>query len=617
MSAVKSAGIVKIAPEFIAEAECHAADTILQCYWREIASPHGLVTWLTSKNQNCRGGRFPHVARIEFPYVGRVVIAKLDRQSPVGIRHIGEIAFETDHGLNPVSRSELARLVVEEIALRHNRQVNEDLLVQMGLSAQVTAWILSTMPATILNFTKPSEAYLKSEQSLAYGHPFHPTPKARSGIAPDDLVLYSPESEARFQLHYFAVQKELLRQDSCVNRNATDLIAEDGPGHLLPNDGWALLPVHPWQAQYLLRFDGVLSAIKDRQIIDLGAHGKFFGPTASVRTMYSTDSAYFYKLSLSFRITNCLRRNALPELAASLRVNRMMTKIRPVMRDQFPQFDYLDEIAYLTLDLPSAPAIEQKAITEGFGLMLRRSLDTSTGTVPLLAASLFGNSGRGRRMLRQLLSLAGLGNEPSDESVASWFRRYVEVLLPPLLYLYSHFGIMFEPHLQNIVVGFSHGWPKIALLRDFENARLVAERIGRQFTDDLTAAEKAELYYSEIKAWKRFAYCLFSNHLVEAVRQLSFDRPMLESKLWQGVEDTIADYLVKYGESAASPMLRELLEGEPLPAKTNLLTRVLVGKDADAGYVSIGSPWANSGTAKTEGLRASDVSISINSVNGL
>lgn len=591
MTAAGPDGLEQLPTEFCEEADLHAAHAVLQCYWREIAAPNGLVTWLEGASQTGQSRAYPFLARIALPFSGAAVLAAVDRQSLVGIRHLGEISLEGSAGETKLGRSALAKLVVTELALRFNRPLNSDLLVQMGLSAQVTAWILSVMPPSILNLADPAVAYIKSEQSLAYGHPFHPTPKARSGIAPDELHLYSPEAHASFQLHYFAVRREFTRQDSCLERAATELTAADGPKHLIPDDGWALVPVHPWQARYLCQFVGVTDAIRDGHMRYLGAYGKKFHPTASVRTLFAAESAYFYKLSLSFRITNCLRRNALPELAASLRVNRMMAAIRPSMQQAFPQFAYLDELAFLTVVLPDAPSAEQQAITEGFGMMLRRTIDTSGDTVPLLAAALFGNGDRGRSMIRQLMVAAGLGSEPSDDDIERWFGAYTEALVPPLLYLYSRMGIMFEPHLQNIVMGFKDGWPTATYLRDFENARLVAERVSAEFTRDLTAADKVELYYSELKAWKRFAYCLFSNHLVEAVRQLSFGRPALEARLWQAVERTVTGYLVEYGESAASPMLRDLLAGEPLPAKTNLITRVLVGKDAEATYVPLGSPW--------------------------
>ncbi len=581
-------------------ADWRAIEVIVQCYWREIADPNGLVTWLDGAppwSHDSQDIVYTHVARLELPFSTQSLTVSVDRRSRVGIRHFGKV-FLVDPtqplGWREVSRAELARLVVEELARRYGRPVNEDLLVQMGLSAEVMDLIVQDRPTQAIASWTPATAYIKSEQSLVYGHPFHPTPKARSGLSRDDLTRYSPELGAAFALHYFAVRKDLVIHDSCVELTTPEMVESEGPRDFLPDDGWTLIPVHPWQAEYLRGLRGVQNAEAKGSLRYLGAHGRDFWPTASVRTLYAPESRYFYKMSLSFRITNCLRRNALPELAAALCVNRIMTQLRPEMGRYFPTFHFLDELGYMSVRLADAPREEQKAITEGFGIMLRRCLEQgSADEMPLLAAALFGNGDHGRALIKSLFISAYQSPEPPDSSIVAWFKAYLEQIIPPLLYLYSRVGVMFEPHLQNMVIGFRQGMPVAAYLRDFENARLVYERVNPGLTEDLTDAEKKELYYSEEKAWKRFSYCLFGNHVVEAVRQLTYGRPDLEPTLWATLRNSIATYLGEYGESDAALMIGGLLRGESFVAKTNLLTRVLAGKDAEATYAAIGNPWVD------------------------
>jgi siderophore synthetase component len=581
-------------------ADWWAIEVMVQCYWREIAEPNGLVTWLDCAPQWCDQSHEivrTHVARIDLPFSTRSLTVSVDRRSTVGIRHLGQVLL-TDpaqgSGTRDLSRAELARLIVEELARRYGRPVNEDLLIQMRLSAQVMDLIVQARAIQITNPWTPATAYIQSEQSLVYGHPFHPTPKARSGLSREDLTRYSPELGASFPLHYFAVRKDLVIQDSCLEVTTPEMVESEGPKGLLADDSWTLIPVHPWQAEYLRGLHGVQNAETTGSLRYLGPHGRDFRPTASVRTLYASDSRYFYKMSLSFRITNCLRRNALPELAAALRVNRIMTQLRPEMARYFPTFHFLDELGYMTVRLQDAPSEEQNAITEGFGVMLRRRLEhSSTDEIPLLAAALFGNGDHGRAVIRWLLTSAYQSPEPADDSILAWFKAYLEQIIPPLLYLYGRVGVMFEPHLQNVVIGFRHGLPVAAYLRDFENARLVDERVNSALTECLTDDEKKELFYGEEKAWKRFAYCLFGNHVVEAVRQLTYGRPDLESSLWTTLRKCLETYLRDYGENDMAPKIRGLLNGESFVAKTNLLTRVLAGKDAEATYAAIGNPWVN------------------------
>lgn len=591
-------------------ADWHAIEVIVQCYWREVAEPNGLVTWLDDVplwDYDSQDIVYNHVARLELPFSTQSLIVSVDRRSSVGIRHLGKVLL-TDpahgSGVRDVSRAELARLIVEELARRYGRAVNEDLLAQMRSSAQVMDLIVQAIAIPMTNLWPPATAYIQSEQSLVYGHPYHPTPKARSGLSRDDLSRYSPELGACFPLHYFAVRKDLVIHDSCVEVSTPEMVESEGPQDLLPDDGWTLIPVHPWQAEYLRGLHGVQNAEAKGSLRYLGPHGRDFWPTASVRTLYASESRYFYKMSLSFRITNCLRRNALPELAAALRVNRIMTHLRPEMGRYFPTFHFLDELGYMSVRLKDAPIEEQNAITEGFGVMLRRRLEHgSTDEIPLLAAALFGNGDHGRALIRLLLTSAYQSPDPGDDSIVAWFKAYLEQTIPPLLYLYSRVGVMFEPHLQNMVIGFRHGLPVSAYLRDFENARLVYERVNSVLTESLTDDEKKELYYGEEKAWKRFSYCLFGNHVVEAVRQLTYGRPALEPTLWATLRTCLATYLGEYGESDATPLIEGLLRGESFVAKTNLLTRVLAGKDAEATYAAIGNPWVDDMVRVEDGLR--------------
>lgn len=581
-------------------ADWQAIDVIVQCYWREIAEPNGLVTWLDYAppwSHDSQDIVYTQAARIELPFSALSLTVLVDRRSAVGIRNLGKVLL-TDpahgSGTRDISRADLARLIVEELARRYGRPVNEDLLVQMRLSAEVMCLIVQARTVQMANLWTPATAYIQSEQSLVYGHPFHPTPKARSGLSRDDLMRYSPELGATFALHYFAVRKDLVIHDSSAELTTPEMVELEGPQGLLPDDGWTLIPVHPWQAEYLRGLHGVRIAEATGSLRYLGSHGRDFQPTASVRTLYAPESRYFYKMSLSFRITNCLRRNALPELAAALRVNRIMTQLRPEIGRHFPTFHFLDELGYMSVRLQDAPIEEQNAITEGFGVMLRRRLEHgSTDEIPLLAAALFGNGDHGRALIRLLLTSAYQSPDPGDDSIVAWFKAYLEQTIPPLLYLYSRVGVMFEPHLQNMVIGFRHGLPVSAYLRDFENARLVYERVNSVLTESLTDDEKKELYYGEEKAWKRFSYCLFGNHVVEAVRQLTYGRPDLEPLLWTTLRKCLETYLRDYGESDMAPMIGGLLRGESFVAKTNLLTRVLAGKDAEATYAPIGNPWVN------------------------
>ena len=590
------------------EAEAHGLDTLVRCYWREIAAPAGLVQINAAAYQGYPGlsccpltPHRPYVAVISMPHVQATILAPLDRHPHIGIPDVDRYWLRRRNGCEALNWKTFADLLLRELSAHFGQLPAAELREQMRLSVDVTTMILEARRPRGVDIGDPDQAYIQSEQSLLRGHPYHPTPKARSGLLGSDLMTYSPEVEARFSLHYFAVKREATVQHSLLADDAQTLIAAEGPSHLLPDPSWALIPVHPWQAGYLLGLESVKAALQPgpgELLRYLGAHGPEFSPTASVRTLFAPSSRFFYKTSLSFRITNCLRRNAFPELAGALRISSIMRQLKGELSEHFPTFYPLEEQACMTICLPSADESERRKVSEGFGLMLRETIETKrqASEVCLVAAALFGNAGGGRQLIRRLLATASTRHpqRPRQDLAKRWFAAYLEQLIGPLVYLYYQAGIMFEPHLQNIVVGFADGWPRAVYLRDYENARLVASRLAPRLALSLSREEQDELLYPEDKAELRFAYCLFTNHIHEAVRQLSYACPEVEADLWDLVRLEIGRCLRRFPSTRSTSLLEGLLKGRPFPAKTNLITRFTAGKDALASYVPIGNPWPRS-----------------------
>lgn len=282
-------------------------------------------------------------------------------------------------------------------------------------------------------------AYLGSEQSLVYGHPFHPAPKSRQGFSAEDLQRYAPELSARFPLYYFAVRREHWLQQSLLPESADALLAVQAPTGLEADDNFALLPTHPWQARYLLSRPAVQAALEQDRLRDLGPQGPAYFATSSIRTLFHPDNPYFYKCSLHVRITNCVRKNAIYELDGALQVTRVMRTVGPRLAARFPGLRILEEPAYASVRLGGDESPAEREAAEGFGLILREGLDPAdtAATTPLLAGSLFGNHTRGQARLREIIGrLARRQASPWDTVAENWFSAYVEQLLPPVLHCF-------------------------------------------------------------------------------------------------------------------------------------------------------------------------------------
>ncbi|MGR8997890.1 MAG: IucA/IucC family protein, partial [Gammaproteobacteria bacterium] len=67
-------------------------------------------------------------------------------------------------------------------------------------------------------------------------------------------------------------------------------------------------------------------------------------------------------------------------------------------------------------------------------------------------------------------------NLTPEASAEQWFSRNVQQVMYPVLYCYFAHGVVFEPHLQNVIIGLVDNWPTQVCLRDFEGVKPDRER---------------------------------------------------------------------------------------------------------------------------------------------
>jgi siderophore synthetase component len=578
-------------------------ETLLNCYCREIAGPAGQISIGPTFGQSdwpmalraVLGQDSGKAMHILLPYTGERLLAAVDQASPTGNYRYRSPFYHKSPGRPwaPLDWRLLAALLLRDLAVQHDCPFNEELMEQIRDSVAVTGAILAEPPSPVPR--DALAAYLHSEQSLAFGHPFHPAPKSRQGFSSADIRRYAPELRASFPLHYFAVRREHWLQNSLLPEPADALLAAQAPAGLQRADDFALLPAHPWQARYLLSQPAVRTALDQDRLRDLGPQGPAYFATSSIRTVFHPDNPYFYKCSLQVRITNCVRKNAVYELEGALQVTRIMRALKPRLAAQFPTLRVLEEPAYASVLLGGCENQSEREAAEGFGLILRQGLspaDTCSIT-PLLAGALFGNHTRGQARLAHIFDrLAHKHTAPREAVIEDWFSAYVEQLLPPVLHCFFDHGIVFEPHLQNVLLGLTEDWPSHVWLRDFEGVKLVTGRFNAVSLDAAEARVRQALFYSDDQGWNRIAYCLLVNNLGEAVAQLSALQPPLEQRLWRIVGHQLRRYLAHYGNPAAARRLNALLAGAPFPAKANLINRFYKRPDREAAYLPLPSPLA-------------------------
>ncbi|MCX4904932.1 IucA/IucC family siderophore biosynthesis protein [Streptomyces sp. NBC_00878] len=460
------------------------------------------------------------------------------------------------------------------------------------------------------------DLFLSAEQALLLGHPLHPTPKSREGLSGAETRLYSPELRGSFPLHWMAVAPSLLTTDSAWTERGRLVPAEQltprlaGAGLRLP-DGYAALPMHPWQIREVRHRPETAKLLDAGLLQDLGPHGSPWYPTSSVRTLYRSGAPAMLKLSLGLRITNSRRENLRKELHRGVEVHRLL---RGGLAEQWqavhPGFDIVRDPAWLAVnDLDGNPV-------PGLDVMIRHNPFTPTDDVsciaglvsPRVQAHSTGEQPPGQqhpeqsrttaraRLTEIVTRLACRTGRPRGAVAAEWFLRYLEHVVRPVLWLDSEAGIALEAHQQNTLLLLDQeGWPTGGRYRDNQGYYFRESRRAELNERLPGIGDHSDTFVSDEVTDERFAYYLAINNVFGLIGAFGSQRLADERLLLAAFRRFLTD--VASGPSRLRTSLpAHLLDSPVLRCKANLLTRLhgldeLVGPvDTQSVYVTIANP---------------------------
>ncbi|MFF9125014.1 IucA/IucC family protein [Streptomyces sp. NPDC014889] len=485
-------------------ADAYAAAPLLNCLLREVARPcpdtGGLRTYRLPGGDRLlrvRDGRRPTAPEVY-----------------------------TAGGWQRIDHPELVKLVAEELR-RHTGLSNDELPAEMIDSREAVAALLAARDRA----PAPEDPYIRSEQALVTGHPYHPAPKARGGGPVASWLPYAPEAHARFPLVLLGVREDLAAEEG--DTSALDALGQAPPGY-------RLLPAHPWQLELVGR--DLAEAFADGRLLRLGTTAHAVWPTAAVRTVHVPDADLFLKFSLDVRITNDVRRLWRHDLR---KLRRTDTAAATALSRLPGPAAWLSDRGYRT----AAFAFEELAVVvrDGLGGHLL------PGATPLLAAAL----------------AEGFDGNPLDGPADPelWWEAYLRQVVPPALGAFGRHGVVLEAHLQNSLIAVdADGMPVQALFRDAEGVKLLPD-------------------VSRAAGWERLVYCLVVNHLGEIAAALAERHPGLDP--WPAARRE----LVRHG----LPEAAALLTSPTVPGKTNLLLRWTGADGAAARYRPVPNPLLSAG----------------------
>ena len=336
-----------------------------------------------------------------------------------------------------------------------------------ALNAEATTGALADMPEM--------ELHARLE-----GHPKAVTSKGRIGWGMENFRSYAPEFGSAFQLIWLAVSRDIMTSAQAAVLSDTDLfrdamseseierlrnqLATEG----VPEDEYALVPVHPWQ------WDNVISQwfaedLAKGRILLLGAAGDRFRPQPSLRTLTNTDrnARYDIKLSLSILNTSCYRGIPGRYIPVGPRLSDWLADLvdGDAFLSQTHRTVVLREFAGSHVDNATFKRIEDLPYRyhEGLGVIWRERLDAKLkqNERAVMLSALHHCDANGRPLLAEYIERSGM-------TPAAWLTKLFDEVTIPLYHFLCRHGVSFIAHGQNISVVL-HDWiPAALVVKDFQ-----------------------------------------------------------------------------------------------------------------------------------------------------
>jgi siderophore synthetase component len=511
-----------------------ARDVLLRCWLREtgveVAAPGTVVLDLPSAG-----------ARLEVEVAGR---------APTGSHVVAGVSRD---GGREVGLDELVDLLAREAAARTGQGDHTEASARILESARRSEGY--AVARALEAAEPPLPRWLLGEQDLLSGHPWHPMTKSRDGLADALDARYAPEARGSFVVHWFAAAAQVAASDGAgvdvpalMRRLAGDLAAD------VPGD-WLLVPAHPWQAADL-RNRPAAAALLDRGLLrDLGPAGEPWWATSSLRTVGRPDTDVMLKLSMGLRVTNSRRENTRGEGLLAVHTARLVDAgLGDALRAAHPSFGLVLDRGWLGVDGDGPTGLET----------VLREVPFGPEDDVRCAGSLFDP--------RPDLARPPVAALVGDTAPESWFARYLDVVVEPLLWLHGTWGIGLEAHLQNVLVGLDdQGMPARGWYRDNQGWYAAESRVDRLRALFPDVGRDAPLVFGDGLVVDRVAYYVGVNHVLGVVAAVASACRVPEERLLRVLAGHLRAHLAG---PDPSPVAALLLEAETLPTKANLLTGV-------------------------------------------
>ena len=450
------------------------------------------------------------------------------------------IQSNSDRG-DAVTFPQLVDLILEKPSIKGS--LDADTLVrfkQRVLENHAHTWQAIDLRHSWATLRDKPLTFAEAEQALLVGHAFHPAPKSHEPFNEAEARRYLPDFASRFPLRWFAVESTLVAGDSLnvsLRERLLRFAAQSAPellGHF--TDARWLLPMHPWQADYLLEQDWCQRLVENGSLQDLGEAGTQWLPTSSSRSLYSETNSDMIKFSLSVRLTNSVRTLSVKEVKRGMRLARLAKTERwQELQARYPTMRVMQEDGWAGLRDESGTIQEESLMALRVNLLFDTP-DTQTNVlVSLTQAAPDGGDSLLAAAVRRLSQRLDL---PLAQAARCWLDAYCDRVLLPLFSAEADYGLVLLAHQQNILVEMQQDFPVGLIYRDCQ---------GSAWTESadtwLKEAGETEVEnrFGESQLLRYFPYYLLLNSTLAVTAALAAAGFDSEESLMSRVRDALAE----------------------------------------------------------------------------
>lgn len=424
---------------------------------------------------------------------------------------------------------------------------------------------------------KPALSFIEAEHSLIIGHSVHPLPKGKQGFTGAQLLQYSPETGGQFALHYFLVAPGQVLEQSATGTLPSVILRQELTSYaaadktvsalLATYTGYTVVPVHPWEAAYLLNQAAVKAMEAAGLLFYLGAHGPLYTATSSVRTVYNANNDWMYKFSLHVKITNSERVNLLRELHRGYDFSRLMqTAWGADLQKAYPEIAFITDPSFISVSY-------NNEVIPGFNTSIRTNVfkdEAAQKNVTLLAALCQDAlPGETPRMVNVLTAAAKQRNKTLAQTAVEWFKQYLHICVRPVVAIFNEFGLACEFHQQNVLVELdSNYFPAKLYFRDNQGFFFRSGKAAQLLQHAPGLAADSGSIIPEEHIIPKYSYYLLINNLMGVVSALGCNGLADELQLIH----LIYKELQQVEPIDSTGFVHYMLNSRSISAKGNLLT---------------------------------------------